>query len=105
MTTTVQDAITSYQEAKIAFDKATAEAQSRTLNIFRRKTMDPLATTRSLISALLGGDHQEVIDMTEYLNEWLVKGGYLPTQTEMFEVIQTEMSYAAIRQLDLEINS
>jgi hypothetical protein len=67
--------------------------------------MDPLATTRSLVSALLSGDRDEVIDMTEYLNEWLVRGGHLPTQAEMFEAIQTEMSYAAMRQLDLEINS
>lgn len=55
--------------------------------------MDPLATTRELISALLSGDRDEVIDMTEYLNEWLKKGGYLPTQAEILEAIQIEVAY------------
>jgi hypothetical protein len=66
--------------------------------------MDVTATIRQLIAALLEGDRDEVLNMTENLNEWLARGGYLSTQAEILEVIQVEVAYAGRYPLQPSVN-
>jgi hypothetical protein len=48
--------------------------------------MDPNATYRDLISALVDGDRELARELGESLANWIRSGGFLPTNTTPYNV-------------------